>query len=73
MNLGSKFAKVLYYSKSFIFLCSDSKFTYMFFYIVVSIIAVTESEILYCFHLLDIINRSPLLKNVVSSVTGNFR
>lgn len=73
MHLGSPFAKLLYYIKSAIFLCSDPKFTYMFFYIVVSIIAVVQSEILYCFHLLDIINRSPLLLNVVHSVTGNFR
>jgi hypothetical protein len=40
ITLGSYFAKVLYYIKSFIFVCSHPSFIYMFFYIIVSIIAV---------------------------------
>ena len=45
----------------------------MVFYIVISIIGTTISEIAYCFHLLDIIGRSPTLKNVIKAVTTNIR
>lgn len=44
----------------------------MFLYLIVSIIAV-NNELVYCFHLLDIINRNEMLKNVVRSITGNFK
>ena len=31
------------------------------------------SDLCYSFHLIDIVNRSPTLKNVIKSVTTNFK
>lgn len=49
------------------FLCKR----YMVFYIAVSITGSFVSEIVYCFHLLDVIGRFPTLQNVIKSVTVN--
>lgn len=43
----------------------------MFIYIALSIIGFSYDHIAYALHLLDIINRSEMLKNVIRSVTDN--
>ena len=45
----------------------------MVFYIAVSITGSFVSEIVYCFHLLDVIGRFPTLTNVVKAVTTNIK
>ena len=51
---------------------SEPSLLYMLFYIVCSIIGYLISPIIYSFHLFDILNRSPMLKSVLLSVTTNF-
>jgi hypothetical protein len=45
----------------------------MSFYIAVSIAGTIISEIVFCWHLLDIIGRSPTLQNAIKAVTMNFK
>jgi len=71
-SFGSLFGWLLWLEKSIIFLLSDPSLLYICFYIVVSIIGLFYSPIIYSFHLLDIVNRFPMLQNVIVSVTGNF-
>ena len=72
-NLGNWYTKFEYYWMSFRFLVSDFKFKYMIFYISISLMGFQVAEFVYSWHLLDIIQRSDTLKNVITSVTHNFK
>lgn len=72
-HFGSLFGYCYYYTKSFILLFRDSSLIYLCFYIVCSVVGFFYSPIFYCFHLLDIIHRFPMLQNVILSVSTNFR
>lgn len=65
MELGSLYIRLYYYEKSFIMYFSDPSLLYMSFYIVCSVIGFFSSPIIYCFHLLDVMNRFPMLKSVI--------
>ena len=67
------FVKLIYYYKNTIFVASDGRFVFLVFYLVVSILGCAVSEITYCLHLLDVINRFNTLRNVIKSVTYNLK
>lgn len=71
MNNGHLYVYLLYCWKSIFFIISDERFIFSVFYLVVSILGLAVSEISYCLHLLDIINRFDALKTIVRSVTHN--
>ena len=72
-DFGHLFIHAMYYMKNVIYITSDGKFLFMAFYLTVSILGLAVSEITYCLHLLDVINRFDTLKNVVKSVTYNVK
>lgn len=71
-HYGHFFIKAACYWRNMTFLMSEGKFIFMAFYLVVSALGV-YTEITYCLHLLDVINRSDVLRNVVKAVTYNLK
>lgn len=69
-NYGHLFVRLASYWQSLIFMLQEGRFVFMLFYLAVSCLGV-YSEIVYCLHILDIVNRSETLKNVVRSITHN--
>jgi hypothetical protein len=63
--------KFEYYWVSLTFLISNGSFIFNVMYFVFSIQGLLQSPVFYSFHLLDVINRSPILQNVIKSVTLN--
>jgi len=71
MILGHFYTRLYFYEKTFIFYLSEPSLLYMAFYIVCSIIGFFVNPIIYSFHLLDIMDRFPMLKSVILSITTN--
>jgi len=72
-DYGHVFVRLACYWRNLTFLMSEGKFVFMAFYLIVSILGVAISEITYSLHLLDVINRSDVLRNVVKAVTHNVK
>ena len=53
------------------FFIQDATFQYYVLYFGISVLSFNSSSIYYSFHLLDVINRSPVLQNVMKAVTQN--
>ena len=70
-SFGHWLVAIEYYWISFTFLLSDPTFKYFLVYILLSVLGFRVSPIFYSFHLLDVINRFPTLKNVIQAVTLN--
>ena len=73
MEFKHNFVRLIYYYKNLIFVLSDGRFVFLLFYLIVSILGCAVSEITYCLHLLDVINRFNTLRNVIKSVTYNLK
>jgi len=71
-NYGHFFIRMACYWRNMTFIMTEGKFIFMCFYMVVSGLGV-YTEITYCLHLLDVINRSDVLRNVVKAVTHNLK
>ena len=72
-DYGHVFVRLACYWRNLTFLMSEGKFVFMAFYLIVSVLGVAISEITYSLHLLDVINRSDVLRNVVKAVTHNVK
>ena len=74
-NLGSNYLRIRYVWMCICFLFGEGTFKYMLFYIVCSFVGsfVNGGQIVYCWHLLDVIGRFPALQNVIKAVTTNIR
>jgi len=54
-NYGNNYTKMQYYWQNIRCLLSQGEFRYMVFYIAVSITGSFVAEMVYCFHLLDVV------------------
>mmetsp|Transcript_28121 Transcript_28121/g.24854 ORF Transcript_28121/g.24854 Transcript_28121/m.24854 type:complete len:147 (+) Transcript_28121:2248-2688(+) len=72
-DFGHRFVRIIYYWENIKIIFKQGSFNYIVFYMIISIIGYGISEIVYCFHLLDIINRFDTLQNVIKAVTTNIR
>lgn len=70
-NFGNIYTTSEYYMFSILFLVKDSMFQYYILYFAIALLGKYSSPIYYSFHLLDVINRSPILQNVVLATTKN--
>jgi hypothetical protein len=71
MNFGGISLLFEYYWISLTFLISNGSTLFNVMYFVFSIQGLLQSPVFYSFHLLDVVNRSTLLQNVIKSVTLN--
>lgn len=53
------------------FFIQDDTFQYYVLYFVISLLGKFSQDIYYSFHLLDVINRSPDLQNVMLAISMN--
>ena len=68
-DLGNFFTYLEYQLLSFTFFIQDGTFQYYVLYFGISMLGKQSSSIYYSFHLLDVINRSPILLNVMKAIT----
>mmetsp|Transcript_11845 Transcript_11845/g.18235 ORF Transcript_11845/g.18235 Transcript_11845/m.18235 type:complete len:264 (-) Transcript_11845:748-1539(-) len=71
INFGNYFTWSEYQILNMYFFIQDSTFQYYVLYFGISVLAFKSESIYYSFHLLDVINRSPVLQNVMKAVTQN--
>ncbi len=71
LNFGNWFTKVEYDLHNLYFFLQDGTFRYFVLYFGISFLGFYSNELFYCFHLLDVIQRSPILQNVLKSITSN--
>ena len=62
-----------YYWVSLSTLINNGSFVFSLQYLVISLQGLLQSPVFYSFHLLDLINRLPTLKDVIRSVTMNMK
>ena len=70
-NFGGITMVFEYYWISLTFLISNNNTLFNIMYFVFSIQGLIQSPVFYSFHLVDIVNRSPMLQNVIKSITLN--
>lgn len=70
-NFGGITMLFEYYWISLTFLISNNNTLFNIMYFVFSIQGLIQSPVFYSFHLVDIVNRSPMLQNVIKSITLN--
>jgi len=68
-NFGNFYTWSEYKLLSFYFFIQDGTFQYFVLYFAISLLGKQSSSIYYSFHLLDVINRSPILLNVMKAIT----
>ena len=72
LNFGHLIIKLEYYFLSFTFILKNPRFRYFCTLILLAVGGFSFSPALYSLHLLDVIERSQILRNVIRSVTQNF-
>ena len=72
-NFGHLIVKLEYYWLSFTFILKNGTFRYFSTLIFLAVAGFVFSPAFYSFHLLDIIYRFPILRDVIKSVTLNFK
>mmetsp|Transcript_17612 Transcript_17612/g.17334 ORF Transcript_17612/g.17334 Transcript_17612/m.17334 type:complete len:130 (-) Transcript_17612:543-932(-) len=72
LDFGHLIIKLEYYFLSFTFILKNPRFRYFCTLILLAVTGFSFSPALYSFHLLDVIERSPILRDVIKSVTLNF-
>ena len=70
-TFGNFFTTSEHLMLNFNFFIQDATFQYYVLYFGISILGYISSDIYYSFHLLDVINRSPDLQNVMTAITQN--
>ena len=70
-NFGNYYTWSEYKILNFYFFIQDSTFQYFVLYFGISMLGKQSSSIYYSFHLLDVINRSVILQNVMKAITQN--
>lgn len=70
-NFGNWFTSSELYLMNMYFFIQDPTFQYYVLYFGISLLGKYSSDIYYSLHLLDVINRSQVLQNVVLAVTSN--
>jgi hypothetical protein len=70
-DFGNFFTTLEYKLLTFTFFIQSSTFQYYVLYFAISMLGKQSSSIYYSFHLLDVINRSPILLNVMKAITQN--
>lgn len=70
-NFGNWYTLTEFQIYNIFFFIHDGVFQYYVLYFGISILGYLSSDIYYSMHLLDVINRSPTLQNVIKSVTQN--
>ena len=71
INYGNFFTWSEYKMLTFYFFIQDSTFQYFVLYFGISLLGKQSSSIYYSLHLLDVVNRSPILQNVMLAITQN--
>lgn len=72
-NFGNYFTWSEFHLLNIYFFMQDSTFQYYVLYFGISLLGKLSTDIYYSFHLLDVINRSPVLQNVMKAVTQNLQ
>ena len=70
-SFGNFFTKMEYYLLNIWFFIQDGTFIYYVLYFMISMLGLFYLDIFYAFHLLDFVTRSPVLQNVIKSITLN--
>lgn len=71
VNFGNIFTWSEYQILTFYFFIQDTTFQYYVFYFGISMLGKYSLSIYYSFHLLDVVNRSAVLQNVMKAITQN--
>eukprot|EP00828_Plagiopyla_frontata_P047805 TRINITY_DN8946_c0_g1_i2.p1 TRINITY_DN8946_c0_g1~~TRINITY_DN8946_c0_g1_i2.p1 ORF type:complete len:322 (+),score=24.70 TRINITY_DN8946_c0_g1_i2:130-1095(+) len=71
LHFGNFLTRMVYYWMNIKFVLYNSELIYFLFYLIISVCAFSVTEVLYCMHLFDIIDRFQTLKSVVRAVTYN--
>lgn len=69
----NNYTKLVYYYQNIQFIFKHSYFNYLIFYLLISYTGLFVSEFVYCFHMFEVVFRSPTLNNAIKAVSTNVK